>query len=240
MRAADRHQGTTMSGISSHVFDQMVADLAARIQPASLLDIGPGQGKYGRMVKAANPHCHSCAVEIADEYVKAYGLADLYDEVVVGDGAALVHEAGWRNRTFDLVTIGDCIEHMPKSQGLDLLNFLTYRCGYLIVIAPEFCWYDTDTAQMQHTESHISVWSEYDFAWHDRFAFMRGEIMQIFILRGYQQSRIALHDLVAAANTAATPVRSFAGQDYKTCALELRIRDRIERIDGTDWTYRHA
>lgn len=229
-----------MSGISSHVFDQVVADLVTRIQPASLLDIGPGQGKYGRMAKAANPQCRSCAVEIAADYVHAYNLPELYEEVVVGDGAALVFDPAWRNRIFDVVTIGDCIEHMPKSRGLDLLNFLTYRCGYLIVIAPEFCWYDTEAVGFEHTESHISVWSEYDLTWHDRFAFMRSEIMQIFILRGYQPSPIAFHDLVAAANAAATPIRRFSGEDYKACQLELRIRERLEVIDGVPWGYRHG
>lgn len=229
-----------MAGISSHVFDSVVVDLITRINPQSFLDIGPGQGKYGKMIGSSNPHCQSIAIEIAHDYVDKYDLREIYSEVYVGDGAELVFDPSWRNRTFDLITIGDCIEHMPKSRGLDLLNFLTYRCAYLIVIAPEFCWYDTAAVDMLHTESHISVWSEYDFIWHDRFAFMRSEIMQIFLLRGYQTSPISLHDLVSQANSAGAKVARFSGEHHKSCDLELRVRDRLECIDGVHWCYRNV
>ena len=229
-----------MSGISSDVFDKLSADIIARIAPASLLDIGPGQGKYGKLARSLVPACHTSAVEISATYAQSYGLDTIYDEVIIGDGAGLVADPAWRNRTFDLVVIGDCIEHMPKSQGLDLLNFLTYRCGYLLVIVPEFAWYDTDAAVMEHTESHISVWSEADFSWHDRFAFMRAEIMQVFLLRGYQKAPLALHDLVAAANAEPVSIRSFGGKDYKMSCLQMQAHERVETIDGVNWTYRHG
>ena len=229
-----------MSGISSDVFDKLSADIIRRISPKSLLDIGPGQGKYGKLARNLEPSCHTSAVEVSQAYVQAYDLENIYNTVHVLDGAGLVTESSWRNRTFDFIVIGDCIEHMPKSQGLDLLNFLTYRCGYLLVIVPEFAWYDTDASSMEHTESHISVWSETDFSWHDRFAFMRGEIMQFFLLRGYQKAPIALHELVAEVNAQPVPIRSFGGKDYKFSSLDLRIRERVETIDGVAWTYRHA
>ena len=103
-----------MSGISSDVFDKLSADLIARLAPASLLDIGPGQGKYGKLARSLVPACHTSAVEISATYVQSYGLDAIYDEVIIGDGAGLVADPAWRNRTYDLVVIGDCIEHMPK------------------------------------------------------------------------------------------------------------------------------
>jgi len=39
-------------------------------------------------------------------------------------------------RTYDAVILGDCIEHMRKSVGLDLLNFLVYRSRIIVVKFP--------------------------------------------------------------------------------------------------------
>jgi hypothetical protein len=39
-------------------------------------------------------------------------------------------------RTYDAVILGDCIEHMRKSVGLDLLNFLVYRSSIIVVKFP--------------------------------------------------------------------------------------------------------
>ena len=36
----------------------------------------------------------------------------------------------------DVVIIGDCIEHLRKSIGLDLINYFVYRCKYIIIIFP--------------------------------------------------------------------------------------------------------
>ena len=85
-----------------------------------------------------------------------------------------------------MVIIGDCIEHMPKSVGLDLLNFLTYRAQYIIVLAPEFLV--QGSVDGMKSESHISVWSEYDFQWHDAWAFENALTISLFLLRGYQDA----------------------------------------------------
>jgi hypothetical protein len=228
--------GTALSGISDSIFDGLFTDLARRINPPSVLDIGPGRGKYGRIVRETCPQARLTAVEVSSEYVEAFGLRDLYDEVVIQDAASLVEDSSFRNRPFDLVVIGDCIEHLPKSRAVDLLNFLTYRCGYLAVVAPEFIFYDT--ANMQHTESHISVWSEEDFRWHDRWAYMRSEYMQFFLLRGYQKAAIGFDQLVAESNAAPSPVYHQSGALFKTSALIPVVRQHTEVVNGNTFVYR--
>lgn len=42
------------------------------------------------------------------------------------------------NDLYDVVILGDVIEHMLHAQGRDLLEFLNYRSRYLIVSAPEW------------------------------------------------------------------------------------------------------
>ena len=62
--------------------------------------------------------------------MERFDLRSLYDEVILGDAVDLTNDPKVR---FDLVIIGDCIEHMRKSDGVDLLNFLMYRSGYICV-----------------------------------------------------------------------------------------------------------
>jgi len=227
-----------MSGMSANVYDEMIIQLLKLIQPKRVLDIGPGQGKYAALMAQAELNAYTVALEIDPTYVDQFDLRNKYSEVRIGDAGDLPYLPEARNELFDCVLIGDCIEHMPKSRGLDLLNFLTYRTGYIIVVAPEFSYYDTAANNFAHTESHISVWSEFDFQWHDRFAYMRSEIMQIFILRGYQPSSIALDQAVGAINANPPRLKLLSGEDLKPAHLELRTRARTEFLNGHSYAYR--
>lgn len=227
-----------MSGNSCSVFNELYVEMVKKIGPRSILDIGAGQGKYADLTRQAGIDAHVTATEIVQHYVADYGLREKYDDVLVMDAADMVADPVYRNRLYDLAIIGDCIEHIPKSRALDLLNFLTYRCAYIVVIAPEFLYYDV--SDMEHSEAHISVWSEHDFGWHDRWAFMRSEFMQIFIMRGYQPYSISLEGLIGSINTRSVPVLRQDGSALKPAHLEVRIRQSIELGDGTPYTFRHG
>src|SRR5437870_5018807 len=86
------------------------------------------------------------------------------------------------DRTFDAVMIGDCIEHMRKSVGVDLLNFLVYRSKIIIVKFPlqmiQTSWQD------HKSEAHISIWSEHDFRGMD-YLFSERNFICLALVRGY-------------------------------------------------------
>ncbi len=147
-------------------FDAVVAHLIKALNPARILDIGCGSGKYGKMVSIHAPSCHRIGIEAEQSYIDQFALNETYHEVRHGFAWPVLSEA--HNEFFDLCIIGDCIEHMQKSVGLDLLNFLTYRTQYIVVLAPEFSV--QGSVNGVDSESHISVWSERDFVWHDRWA----------------------------------------------------------------------
>ena len=119
-------------------FDHWVGTLVDLLQPATVLDIGPGAGKYGRIIRARASQStfttHLTAIEIDASYVDTYKLRDIYDVVTIDDAISLLKAPRCR---YDLVMIGDCIEHMRKSSAVDLLNFLIYRAGYICVIYPD-------------------------------------------------------------------------------------------------------
>src|SRR4051812_9601889 len=98
---------------SSTALDNDIEDIITTLRPQTVCDIGPGAGKYGQMVKriAARGEfrSHVTAVEIDRTYVERFCLESLYDAVVIDDAVNLIKNPQLR---FDLILIGDCIEHM--------------------------------------------------------------------------------------------------------------------------------
>lgn len=79
--------------------------------------------------------------------------------------------------------IGDCIEHMRKSEGLDLLNFLIYRSKHIVVVYPDR--FQQDDWEGHAAEAHISTWSKADFEGWSTFHNLT-DGMHLFLIRGYQ------------------------------------------------------
>lgn len=147
-----------MTGVSGTLLDHHARALIAGITTlGSVLDIGPGQGKYGRMARALRPEARLVGLEIEADYAARFGLAALYDEVRIGPALSLLDAP---EQTWDLVILGDVLEHMRRSEGLDVLHFLVYRARYLWVQWP--LRYIQGALDGYRHEAHISVWTERD------------------------------------------------------------------------------
>lgn len=208
------------------VFDAVVAQLVARIAPGRALDVGTGAGKHGRLLAQHAPACHRVGVEVEASYVQRFGLTELYHQLHVEDVAAW-----WRrtpDQTFDLALIGDCIEHLPKSAGLDLLNALVYRCAWVVVLAPEFIVQAVVDGVV--SEAHLSVWSERDLHWHDLWAWDNCRAITLMVLRGYQPSTLTLARMVDDLNAANLPLLHFDGQGFVRPA-RLRLVEQRREVD---------
>jgi hypothetical protein len=75
---------------SSDVFDNTIQELLFKWRFETYLDIGPGAGKFGRMVKSIVPHWHITAVEIESEYVESFHLREVYDAIILSDALVLL------------------------------------------------------------------------------------------------------------------------------------------------------
>lgn len=201
------------------VFDSLARQLIEWIGPQHALDFGAGAGKYGHLLRAAAPGCRTLAVEPEASYVERFGLAQLYDEVQPLTAHAWM--AAQPDARFDLAILGDCIEHMPKSVGLDLLNALAYRAAYTLVVVPEFMV--QGAVDGVAGEAHVSVWSERDLHWHDLWAYDNCRAMSVFLLRGYLPAPVPLAELVQRVNAAQVPVHDFndAGSFVRPARLRL-------------------
>lgn len=147
-----------MTGDSGTLLDKQAKTLFEGIPDLALaLDVGPGRGKYGQMLRAAQPDATIRAIEIEAEYIERFDLRRWYDHVRIAPAVRLLDnpEAAW-----DVVVLGDVLEHMPKSDGVDLLHFLVYRARYLWVQWP--MRYIQGAMDGFRHECHISAWTEAD------------------------------------------------------------------------------
>lgn len=169
---------------SNNTFDQHIASLINLLRPKTICDIGPGAGKYGKIARHVAAQgdfpVKLVAAEMDASYVEQFKLGEIYDEIIIDDASNLINQP---RRRFDLVIIGDCIEHFRKSAGIDLINFLVYRAGYIAIIYPDS--YVQDDWDGHAQEAHISVWSSDDFR---GLNLVKASIedMNLFLIKGYQ------------------------------------------------------
>ena len=169
----------------SHWFpDKTTKKLLESIRVDRFLDIGAGAGKYGKMLQDHHPNAEKIAVEIDSSYIEKYSLASIYDKVLNISAIKLIDDA--LDETYDLVLIGDCIEHMRKSEGVDLLNFLIYRCKYILIHYPDR--YVQGSVDGHTHEAHISVWSEHDFSGFD-YLLIKNGFIHSYAVNGFLQKQ---------------------------------------------------
>lgn len=177
---------------SSFIFDDTIAELIKLIRPSIFLDLGAGAGKYGSMVKNANPEIQAIAVEIEENYISKFNLSAIYDKVWNISIADIIQREYFDKR-FDVVMIGDTLEHLKKSVGIDLLNFLIYRCRWIIIEFPHR--YVQNAVGDYASEAHISVWAESDFSTFECTPLYAKDTQRLIVLRGYLENEITLKDV---------------------------------------------
>src|ERR1044071_3740314 len=157
----------------------IVIHLVRQLQPKSILDIGVGFGKWGHLFREytdineaekdpARYRRKNWRVRIDGIEGHAAYLTPmhrfLYDEIHIGDACDLIRTVP----SYDLVFMGDVIEHLDKAAGLQLLqDALAKTRKGLIVSTPK---YQTGQADLcgNELERHRSLWSAKDFARFDR------------------------------------------------------------------------
>lgn len=140
--------------------DMVFLKVLASMRVERMLDLGCGMGKYGRMVKDWCPGSERTGVDIVGEYLTRFALHEVYQRFVASDICAFVESEP--DSFWDLVVLGDVIEHLPKSKGIDLIHRLSYMASNIIVVYPD--GYRQGALEGQESERHISRWSPSDFA----------------------------------------------------------------------------
>lgn len=132
-----------------------VVELVTTVHPERVLDVGPGRGKFGVLLREYVADLKRLdAVEAWPGYVTPR-LKAIYDHVYQRDVCELTdaHLA-----EYDLVLMSEVIEHLQKDVGLALLDRIP---GRVVVTTPAEFFYNGPN--LPPTETHRSLWGVADF-----------------------------------------------------------------------------
>lgn len=96
-----------------------------------ILDVGAGWGKYRDLL----PEYRMDACEIWQPYVDENNLTARYDNVYNVDVCELSLTRGGLPR-YDLVILGDVLEHIPRPRAVELINDLCTVTADVLVVVP--------------------------------------------------------------------------------------------------------
>ncbi|MCX7877443.1 MAG: class I SAM-dependent methyltransferase [Ignavibacteria bacterium] len=156
-------------------------DLVRKLDPQTILDAGVGFGRWGILFREfleiwddgrydGNWKRRIDGVEIHEAYIKDYHRY-FYDEVIIGDILGFLEKT---ERRYDLINLGDIIEHFEKKDGFRLIELALQKSRYVLINVPiGKNWEQTGTAENPY-EAHRSIWYNNDFT---RF---RHHIMKCF------------------------------------------------------------
>lgn len=101
------------------------------INPKTVLDVGTGEGHYLEFIKSfVDSNIIVDGIEVWEPYVEAFNLKDRYDNLFVEDARE------FNNYAYDLVILGDVLEHMIESDAVDLWNKISKQAKYAIISIP--------------------------------------------------------------------------------------------------------
>jgi len=148
-----------------------MVDWITKVNPASVLDIGVGYGKWGFLAREytdINAHRYTPETwQVCIEGIEAFPdyatpmYSYIYNTIHYGDALTLLPTLG----SYDLVIIGDVIEHFSKEDGQRLLSLLRERTKYILLSSPTV-FFEQELFDNPF-EMHKSLWTVKDFAEYD-------------------------------------------------------------------------
>jgi hypothetical protein len=161
----------------------------------SVVDVGPGNGTYARLLGPTLAPCYWRGVEAWGPYVEEYGLNDLYDNLIVADARYVSSIA----LDADFVIFGDVLEHMSRLDAYALVDRAiqcrSYPYDHMILIAsPVFHMHQDavngnpfechDEHNFFSTEMAERFFADLDVAAHGyRVDSLVGDVVGYFLLR---------------------------------------------------------
>jgi len=152
-----------------------VINLIRQFKPKSILDVGVGFGKWGHLFREytdineaekepgryqrKNWRVRIDGIEGYAAYLTPMHRY-LYNRIYIGNACALIN----RLPRYDLVFLGDVIEHLDKAAGKPFLRDAVNRANKAVIVSTPK--YETGQSNLcgNELERHRSLWSAKDFA----------------------------------------------------------------------------
>ncbi len=140
-------------------------------RPASILDIGVGNGKMGFMArdfldvmlgeryKKEDWKTLIDGIEVFPDYIQEHQNA-VYDNIFIGDAMQVIDGLG----EYEMIIIGDVLEHFEKADAWRFLDKCSAHCSkYLLLSIPlGEKWIQPEIYGNPH-EEHLSFWKPEEF-----------------------------------------------------------------------------
>ena len=151
-----------------------VIHLLRQLKPQSILDVGVGFGKWGHLFREytdileaerdpARYRRENWRVRIDGIEGHTAYLTEmhrfLYNEIHVGDAGALMKALP----NYDLIFLGDIIEHFEKAAGMELLHDAFVRADKAVIVSTPKFETEQDDLCGNELERHRSLWNAKDF-----------------------------------------------------------------------------
>ena len=145
-------------------------ELIRKLDPASILDVGVGFGRWGILFREfleiwdngrynGNWQVVIDGVEIFPDYIKDYHKY-FYDEIFLMNALEYLENT---HNIYDLINFGDVIEHFSKDEGEKLIDLALKKGKYVLINIPiGKAWSQGGTDDNPY-EEHKSVWYNNDF-----------------------------------------------------------------------------
>jgi hypothetical protein len=142
-------------------------EVIRKLQPASFLDVGVGNGKWGFLVREYTDvwdghflrsqwKCNIEGIEIYEPYISENThQREIYDKIHIGDATSVINELG----SFDVIYAGDVLEHIKKDQSVELVRQLAAKAKKALICSIPLGteWLGKRGYENGH-EDHISSW----------------------------------------------------------------------------------
>jgi hypothetical protein len=144
------------------------------LQPRSILEIGAGFGKYGFLFReyldiwaaAADParldpanwQVQIDGIEVHEPYITDVQRR-VYSRIIIGDAMTEIDSLG----TYDLIFLGDVIEHFSKEDGQLLLQKCFRHCARTVIVTTPNYFNPQGAEYGNERETHHCLWTREDF-----------------------------------------------------------------------------
>ena len=148
----------------------------------TVLDVGPGEGTYYHALQDCGI-TQLDGVEIFLPYIDMFHLEEKYNRIFIND----IYDFDWGGYgTYDLVILGDVIEHMIEERGRKVISDAAAHARFVVVSLPIY-GYEQGPAFGNEHEAHLEQYSDErirevlkDYEILESF---KGEIVGVYIFR---------------------------------------------------------
>jgi len=101
------------------------------LKPKQIVDVGAGDGFYGKLIKYCLPETFVCAVEKRKDYILQWKLEEIYNKVLNEDIIKAIDIV-----TGDLIIFGDVLEHLEKKYSVEVLDKAVRKFKNILINSP--------------------------------------------------------------------------------------------------------